>query len=190
VLIILISFYLSIQEKGIENFLQIIIPVKYDTYAVDLWSRSSHKIGLWVRGQMVVGFVVGVLIYLILSLLGIEYALLLALIAGVMEMVPYGIWVALIPAFAFSYLSSGVSSAFMVTGAYLIVHQFEVFLFAPLIIKKIVGLSPIVIILSVLIGFELGGFWGAILAIPVAVIVMEFLSDVEKDKILARSGNK
>ena len=190
VLIILVSFYLSIQEKGIENFLQIIIPVKYDDYAVDLWSRSSLKIGLWVKGQMLVGFVVGVLIYLILSLLGIEYALLLALITGVMEMVPYGILVAMIPTFAFSYLSNGLGSALMVTGAYLIVHQFEVFLFAPLIIKKIVGLSPIVIILSVVIGFELGGFWGAILAIPISVVVMEFLSDVEKNKILLKTSNE
>jgi len=104
-------------------------------------------------------------------------------------MVPYGILVALIPTFAFSYISNGFASAFMVAGAYIIVHQFEVFLFSPLIIKKIVGLSPIVIILSVLIGFELGGIWGAIISIPMAVIIMEFLSDIEKDKILARTKN-
>ncbi len=187
ILIILISFYLSIQEKGIENFLKIIIPVQYDDYAVDLWARSSRKIGLWVKGQMLLATVVGILIYLILSLLGIQYALLLALIAGIMEMVPYGILVALVPTFAFSYLSGGLGSALEVTGAYIIVHQFEVFLFSPLIIKKIVGLSPIVIILSVLMGFQLGSFWGAVLAIPVAVVFMEFLSDIEKDKILARS---
>lgn len=190
VLIVLISFYLSIQEKGIENFLQIIIPAKYDDYAVDLWTRSSRKIGLWVRGQMLIGVVVGILIYLILSLLGIQYALLLAIIAGIMEMVPYGILVAMIPTFAFSYLSNGIGSAIMVTGVYVIVHQFEVFLFSPLIIKKIVGLSPIVIILAVVVGFELGSFWGAILAIPLAVIVMEFLSDLEKDKILLKSSNE
>jgi predicted PurR-regulated permease PerM len=190
ILIIILSFYLSIQEKGIENFLRVIIPIEYEEYAVDLWARSSHKIGLWVRGQMLVGLVVGVLIYLILALLGVEYAFLLAIIAGIMEMVPYGIWVAFVPAFAFSYVSSGLSSALMVTGAYLIVHQFEVFLFAPLIIKKAVGLSPIVIILSVVIGFELGGFWGAILSIPVSVVLMEYLNDLEKDKILARTINK
>jgi len=188
ILIILISFYLSIQERGIENFLRLIVPIQYDDYVVDLWERSRRKIALWMKGQVVLGLVVAVLTYLTLSLLGIEYALLLSIIAGVMELVPYGILVALIPAFTFSYLSGGVGSALMVTGAYLIIHQFEVFLFAPLIIKKIVGLSPIVIILSALIGFELGGFWGVVLAIPVAVIVMEFLSDIEKDKILARTN--
>lgn len=188
ILIILISFYLSIQERGIENFLRIITPIQYEDYVVDLWERSRKKIALWMKGQVVLGFVVAVLTYLTLSLLGIEYALLLSIIAGIMELVPYGILVALIPAFTFSYLSGGISSALMVTGAYLIIHQFEVFLFAPLIIKKIVGLSPIVIILSALIGFELGGFWGIVLAIPVAVIVMEYLSDIERDKILARTN--
>jgi predicted PurR-regulated permease PerM len=188
ILIIVVSFYFSIQEKGIENFLLIIVPAKYDEYIVDLWLRGSRKIGLWVKGQMLLGFVIGVLIYLMLSLMGIEYALLLAIIAGVMEMVPYGILFAMIPTFAFSYVSGGISSALMVTGAYFIVHQFEVFLFAPLIIKKIVGLSPIVIILAVVVGFELSGFWGAILAIPVSIVLMEFLGDLEKDKILSRTN--
>ena len=190
VLIILLSFYFSIQEKGIENFLRIIIPIKYEDYVVDLWARGSHKIGLWVKGQMLLGFVVGVLIYLILSLLGVEYALLLAIITGLMEMVPYGILVAMIPVISFSYISDGFGSALMVAGAYIIIHEFDVFLFTPLIIKKIVGLSPIVIILAVVAGFELGSFWGSILAIPVAVIVMEFLSDLEKDKILARTNKR
>ena len=190
ILIVLVSFYPSIQEKGIENFLRLIFPIQHENYVVDLWERSRRKIALWMKGQVILGIVVAVLIYLILSLLGIEYALLLSIIVGVMELVPYGILVAMIPAFTFSYLSGGIASALMVTGAYLIIHQFEVFLFAPLIIKKIVGLSPIVIILSVLIGFELGGFWGLVLAIPVAIIVMEFLSDIEKNKIIARTSNK
>ena len=158
-LIVLISFYLSIQENGIENFLRIIFPIKYEGYVVDLWERSRRKIALWIKGQVVLGLVITVLTYLLLSLLGIEYALLLSIIAGVLELVPYGIIVALIPAFSFSYLSGGISTALMVSGAYLIIHQFEVFLFAPLIIKKIVGLSPIIIILSMLIGFELSGWY-------------------------------
>ena len=188
ILIILISFYLSIQEKGIENFLRIIFPIKHEEYVVDLWNRSSRKIALWMKGQVVLALVVAVLVYLMLSLLGVEYALLLAIIAGIMEMVPYGVLVAMIPAFAFSFISGGLGKALMAAGAYLIIHEFEVFLFAPVIIKKIVGLSPIVIILSVLIGFELGGIWGAVLSIPLAVIAMEFLSDIEKNKILAKSN--
>ena len=189
-MIVLISFYLSIQEKGIENFLRLILPMKYEEYVVDLWNRSSRKIALWVKGQLLLGFVVGVLVYLVLSLLGIQYALLLAIIAGVMELIPYGVIVALIPAISFSYFSGGISSAVMVGGAYLIIHQFEVFLFAPLIIKKIVGLSPIVIILAALIGYELASIWGMVLAIPLTILLVEFTNDIEKNKILARTKHE
>ncbi|OGI75952.1 hypothetical protein A3C67_01125 [Candidatus Nomurabacteria bacterium RIFCSPHIGHO2_02_FULL_42_19] len=189
-MIILISFYLSIQERGIENFLRVILPIKHEDYVVDLWNRSSRKIALWVKGQLLLGLVVGVLIYLTLSLLGVQYALLLAIIAGIMELIPYGILVALIPAISFSYLSGGLGSALMVTGAYLIVHQFEVFLFAPLIIKKVVGLSPIVIILAALIGFELASFWGVVLAIPLSILVVELSNDIEKRKILTKTNDK
>ncbi len=186
VLIVVISFYLSIQDRGIENFLRIVIPLKYEPYVVDLWRRASRKIALWMKGQVVLAIVVAVLSYLVLSLLGIEYALVLSIIVGLTEFVPYGIIIALIPAFSFSYISGGWPDALMVTGAYLIIQQFEAFLFTPLIIEKVVGLSPVVIILSVLIGFELGGAWGVLLSIPVAVAAMEFLSDIEKNKILAR----
>jgi predicted PurR-regulated permease PerM len=189
-MIVLISFYLSIQEKGIENFLRIILPLKYEEYAVDLWGRSQKKIALWMKGQMLLGILIAILTYLMLSLLGIKYALLLALIAGIMELVPYGILIALIPAISFSFLSGGVSSALMVAGSYIILHQFEAFLFSPLIIKSVVGLSPLVVILAALIGFELGGLWGLILAIPVAVFVMELMSDLEKKKIYLKISNE
>ncbi len=192
ILIILVSFYLSIQEKGIEKFLRIILPMEHEEYAVDLWERSRRKIALWMKGQMLLGVLIAILTYLMLSLLGIEYALLLAIIAGAMELIPYGILVALIPAAYFSYLSGGVPNALMVVGAYIILHQFEVFLFSPLVIKNVVGLSPLVVILAAVIGFELGGFWGLVLAIPVAVFLMELVSDIEKHKVFARekNGNK
>src|SRR3990167_8456483 len=158
ILIVLISFYLSIQEKGIEKFLRIILPIKYEEYAVDLWERSRRKIALWMKGQMLLGILITILTYLMLSLMGIQYALLLALIAGIMELVPYGILVALIPAFSFS----------------------------PLVIKSVVGLSPLVVIIAAVVGFELGGFWGLVLAIPVAVFIMELMSDLEKKKISSK----
>jgi len=190
VLIVIISFYLSIQEKGIENFLRIILPAKQEDYVIDLWGRVSKKIAFWMKGQMLLGVLVTVLTYLVLSILGIDYALLLSLITGIMELIPYGILIALIPAVSFSYLSGGFSSALMVAGAYLIIHQFEIYLFSPLIIKRVTGLSPLVIILAVLIGYELAGFWGFILAIPGAVLLMELLNDVEKHKIFAKTKNE
>lgn len=182
IVIIVISFYLSIEERGIEKFLRIILPIKYEDYAVDLWRRSRRKIGLWFKGQVLIGILVAVLIYLALSLIGIPYALLLAIIAGLLEFIPYGIIIALVPAISFSFVSGGVSMALIVGGVYIIVHQFEVYLFQPLIINKVVGLSPLVVILAVLVGFELGGFWGILLSVPLAVFLMELVSDIEKKR--------
>lgn len=188
VLIMVMSFYLSIQEKGIEDFLRIILPMSVEDYAVDLWDRSRRKIAYWIKGQMFLGLLVAILTYLVLSILGIQYALLLAIIAGIMELVPYGVIIALVPAASLSYLSSGLGSALSVAGAYLIIHQFEAFLFTPLVVKRVVGLSPLVVILSVLAGFELAGVWGVFLAIPVAVIIMEIMNDIEKRKTVVRAG--
>jgi len=190
VLIIIISFYLSVQEKGIEKFLRIILPFKYEEYVINLWNRASKKIGLWVRGQLLLGILIAVLTYLVLSVMGVKYALLLSIIAGIMELIPYGILLALVPAVSFTYLSSGIPMALMVFGAYMIIHQFDIFLFTPLIIKKVVGLSPFVIILAVLIGFELGGFWGLLLSIPGAVLFVEIMDDVEKNKSLKRKKDE
>lgn len=187
ILIIVISFYLSVQEKGIENFLRIVLPVSVEDYVVDLWQRSRRKIAYWIKGQMFLGLLVAVLTYLVLSILGVKYALLLAIIAGIMELIPYGVILALVPAVSFSYLDGGVSSALLVAGAYLIIHQFEVFIFTPLVVNRVVGLSPLVVILSVLIGFELAGIWGIFLAIPVAVVIMEIMNDAEKRKIMIRN---
>ncbi|OGI90786.1 hypothetical protein A2911_01965 [Candidatus Nomurabacteria bacterium RIFCSPLOWO2_01_FULL_40_15] len=190
ILIIVISFYLSIQERGIENFLRIILPIQYENYAVDLWERTRVKIALWIKGQLVLGLIDAVLVYLVLSLLGVQYALLLAIVAGIMGLIPYGTLIALIPAVSISYLSGGISDALMVAGAYLIIHQFEIFLFTPLLIKSVVGLSPFVIILAALAGFELGSFWGLVLAIPAAVFLMELMSDMEKHKAFTRTKNE
>ncbi|MCX6752850.1 MAG: AI-2E family transporter [Candidatus Nomurabacteria bacterium] len=190
VLIIVISFYLSIQEKGIESFLRIVVPQKHEDYAVDLWERVRRKIALWIKGQMMLGLIVGILVYLVLSILGIQYALLLAVLTGIFELVPYGMIVSMVPAIGLGYLSSGFSGALMVGGAYFIIHQFEAYLLAPLIVKRVTGLSPLIVILALLVGFNLAGFWGVVLAIPGAVFIMELLNDIEKHKIFTKEQNE
>lgn len=187
VLIVIISFYLSISEKGIENFLRVIIPDKSEEYIISLWQRTEHKIGLWMQGQVLIGLIIGVLTYLGLTILGVKYSLVLAIMTGLFEIVPFGIYIAIIPAMMFSYLDGGVTLSLLTLALYLILHQFETYLIYPLIIKKVIGISPLVVILSVLIGWELAAFWGVILAIPFAVCLFEFLDDVEKKKVFSRS---
>jgi predicted PurR-regulated permease PerM len=188
VLIIVISFYLSIKEKGVEGFLRIVTPLRHEEYVIGLWRRTERKIGLWIQGQMLLGIIIGVLTYLGLVVLGVKYALVIAIITALAELIPFGMFLAVIPAVVFGYFDGGVSTSLMVLGLYIIIQQFENYLIYPLVVKKVLGISPLIVILSLLIGAELAGFWGIILAIPCATCLLEFLDDLEKKKIISRSA--
>lgn len=182
ILLIVLSFYLSINKGSIEAFLRAILPKEHEAYAISLWQRTERKIGLWFQGQLLLGVVVGVLTYLGLLIFNVKYALLLALLAAVMELIPFGIFLAAIPAVAAGYATSGTIGAITVAAIYVIIQQFENNLIQPLILKKVIGISTLVIILALLIGVKLAGFWGVMLAIPGAVLLMEILNDIEKKK--------
>ena len=188
ILVVVISFYLSIERDGISKFLQIVVPASHEDYAVDLWRRTQRKIALWMQGQLVLGLLIAVLTYLGLSILGLQYALLLALIAGIMELIPFGIILAAIPAISFGYMDGGITMALLVAGFYTIVQQFENYLIAPLVVQKATGVSPLVVILSVLVGAQLAGFWGLILAVPVVVAILEYSNDVERNKVIEKAA--
>lgn len=188
-LIFIISFYLSITEKGIENFLRIVTPDVHKEYLINLWQRTERKIGLWMQGQMLMGVIVGVLAYLGLTIIGVKYSLVLALMVIIAELVPFGLVIATIPALLFAYLDGGVTIAAITLGFYLILGQFETYLIYPLIVKRATGISPLVVILSVLIGAELAGIWGVFLAVPMAVCLIEFFDDLEKKKVLAGNND-
>ena len=188
VLIFIISFYLSIQENGIQKFLRIVTPPKHENYVVGLWERTQHKIALWLKGQLILGLIIAVLTFIVLTLLGIPYALVLALATGLFELIPFGVTLAMIPATGFAYVQGGIKLAVFVFISYFVIQQIENYVFQPLIVKRVVGISPLVVILSVLAGFELLGFWGLILAVPVTVALLEYVDDIEKKKVAFEDG--
>lgn len=183
ILIVIFSFYLSMQEKGIEAFLKVITPIRHESYVIDLWKRTERKIGLWVQGQMLLGIIIGLLVYLGLTIIGVKYALLIAILAAVSELIPFGLILATVPAVMFAYLGGGVTLGAIVLAFFFIIQQFENYLIAPLIVQRVIGISPIIMIIALLVGATLAGFWGLILAIPVAVCILEYVSDLEKKKL-------
>jgi predicted PurR-regulated permease PerM len=183
ILIIVLSFYLAVQEGGVEKFLRIITPIKNEVYIIDLWKRSQRKIGYWMQGQMLLGIVVGVLVYLGLMILGVENALILAVLAGVLEIIPlFGPILAAIPAIMFGFADGGLTVGLLVLGLFIIIQQFENHLIYPLVVKKVVGVSPIIVILALIIGAKLAGFLGILLSVPITSVLMEFIDDLQKDK--------
>jgi Predicted permease len=188
-LIVILSFYLAVEEDGVGKFLRIVTPVKREKYILDLWNRSRQKIGLWMQGQLLMSVIIAVLAYLGLLLIGLPNALLLAVGAGLFEIIPvFGPILAAIPAVIIGFGHGGMSMVLLVIGLFVIIQQFENQLIYPLVVKKVIGVPPMVSILALIIGAKLAGFLGMIISVPLAAIFIEFISDLEKGK-LAKSSD-
>ncbi|QSH39096.1 AI-2E family transporter [Candidatus Kaiserbacteria bacterium] len=189
-LIVVFSFYFAINEKGIEEFLRVMTPIKHENYVLGLWRRTQRKIGLWMQGQFLLAVLIGVLTYLGLSILGIQYALVLAVIAGIMELIPvFGPILAAIPAVAIAFVNGGPAIALVVVALFLIIQQFENHLIYPLVVTKVVGVPPILVILALLIGAKLAGILGILLAVPIVAGVQEVFNDLEKARHIPEHEN-
>lgn len=183
ILIVVLSFYFAMQEHGIENFIKIIIPFSSEAYALDLWARSKAKIGKWMQGQLLLGVLIFVLVYLGLTIFGVPYAMTLALLAGVFEIIPvFGPILSAIPGVILAFATGGASLALIIAAFYLLVQQFESHLIYPLVVRKVVGVPPILVILALIIGGELAGVIGILISVPVAAAIMEFVEDIERKK--------
>ena len=188
ILIIVLSFYLAVQEEGVDDFLRIVAPVKHHDYIIDLWKRSQRKIALWLQGQVILGIVVGVLVYIMLVSVGIPHALILALLAAMLEIIPvFGPIISSVPAILVAFTDRGAGIGILVVCLYLVIYQLESQVFYPLVVKKIVGVSPIVVILALVIGAKLGGVLGALIAVPLSAVLMEYIHDIEKYKNAERA---
>jgi len=186
VLIIVLSFYLAVQEQGIDNFIRLVASDQYEEYLIDLWKRSRKKIGYWMQGQVLLGVLIGVFVYLGLAIFGIKYALLLAVLAAIFEIIPvFGPILSAVPAVLLGF-SEGYVMGLFILGFYIIIQQFENHLIYPLVVRKIVGIPPILVILALIVGGQLFGFLGILIAVPVATVLMEVLSDHERRKLAGR----
>lgn len=183
VLAIIISFYLSVQKRGVQRILSSISPFNHRDYIMDIWERAQKKLGRWLQGQLFLGVIVGVLVYVGLYFLDIKYALLLAILAGVLEIFPYiGPVIAAVPAIIVGFLQAPILGVWVLV-LYIAVQQLENYLIVPLVIGRVVGLNPIIVIMALLIGAKLGGILGMILAVPITAVLAEFVKDAVKKKI-------
>ena len=135
-----------------------------------------------MQGQLILGLLIGVITYLgLVVFFGFQQALLLAFLAAFAELIPLaGPIIAGAPAVAIGLEVGGVSMAVGVLVFYLVVQMIENQLIYPLVVKKVVGVPSLLVIISLVIGAQLFGFLGVLLAIPLSATLMEFIKDVEK----------
>ena len=146
----------------------------------------EHQLGGWVRGQLILMLVIGLIIYAGLSLLSVPYAAPLALLAAFLEILPnLGPTISAIPSIIIAMITGGPVMGVVVLVFYILVQQLENNLLVPKVMSDNVDVSPLISIMSILIGLEIAGVIGALLAIPVYIVVRSIYSTWFKNLILA-----
>ncbi len=171
--VITISAYISLDH---DNFIKIIInqfrDKKTQKRVKKLIVDIEDNLGSWLRGQITLSLIAGLLVWIMLTILGSPYALPLAMLAALLDSIPnFGATLAAVPAIAVAFLSGNPIQIFGVPLGYILIQQFENQILGPRIMANAVGLPPIVVILSLLVGAQLYGLTGILLAVPIAGMV-------------------
>jgi len=176
--VLVFTFYLLLERKHTEALLTDVMGNGAAAKTISVVEAVEKRLGAWVQGQLFLMFLIGVFVYIGLLLLHVEYALPLALIAGILEIVPIvGPIMAAIPAVLVA-LAVSPFLALSVVALYFIVQQIENHIVIPIVMRKSVGLSPVITITALMIGGRLAGMVGAILAVPVVLVLMAIVGSL------------
>jgi predicted PurR-regulated permease PerM len=181
--ILALAFYMSVEPESLRNFLLSVTPKHRKKYVSGFYRRMHKRVGKWLLGMLSIMFFVFCVYALILTLLGVPYAIFLALLGGLLEIIPYiGPMIASIPAIILGFLVSPVTGVLVAVG-YLGAQQVQNHIVTPNVMRKAVGISPVTTIVAMLAGAQLAGVLGIILAVPTATIVTGFVDDLIEGRV-------
>src|SRR5581483_954688 len=166
--VLVISFYLVAEKDGMKRFVSSLIPTVHHHSINTFLEKMQKKMGLWILGQVIASVVMFLVTWAGLELLHVQYALVLAVIAGLLEVVPYiGPILSAVPAMFFALVQGSPGLMLAVAILYLVLHELEGYVLIPKIMEKTVGGSPLAILLGILIGYQLYGVLGIVIAVPI-----------------------
>jgi predicted PurR-regulated permease PerM len=166
-LLTVVYFWLT-EHARLQRYVLAFVSRQRRARARDIWNQAETRLGMWVRGQLILMGALGLATSVAYTVLGVPAALLLGVIAALAEGIPIvGPLLGAIPAVL---LAATVSPelALEVAGVYLVLQVIEGNVLVPIVMRNTVGISPFLVILSVLVGAAAGGFVGALLAVPIA----------------------
>lgn len=171
--VIVFTVYMLLDFDNLRNKFIKLFAKKYQNDVKIVMNRIEVKLGGWLRGQVLLMVIIGFATYLGLLLLGVDYALALALIAGILEIVPIiGPVLSAVPALIVAFAISPLTGL-GVLGLYILIQQLENHLVVPKVMQKAVGFNPLVTIVALMVGGNLLGLIGAILAVPITIVFFE-----------------
>lgn len=178
VIVLVITFYLVAQDEKAKTLVHDWVAKKHQKFVLKTIEELQAQMSKWFLGQATLSLIIGVMVYLALTLLGVEGALVLALFAGLLEFIPYlGPILSSIPIVFVAFTQSPILGL-LALAALIIIQQLENHIIVPKVMQKAVGLNPLVSIISMLVGARLFGVIGALLAIPFATALMVVVREV------------
>ena len=178
-IVIVLAFYFVTEEHSIKRGLLRVLPVKQVPLADRLITNLQFWLGGWARGQIILSVIIGVCVYIALSLIGVPYAFALALLAGLLEFIPYAG-----PIFSgifgvFFALTVSPAIALITAIAYYIIQSLENNVIVPKVMQKAAGVNPVLSFVMILLAFEALGVIGVFLGVPIASIIMAVAESID-----------
>lgn len=192
ILVLILTFFMVVNKRNTSNFFHSLFPRKYSGYISVKTKEVSVRIGEWVRGQVLLALAMGVLTFIVFSIIGLDYALTLAMVSALAEFIPYlGPLITFLSAGLIALNQDPVLLLWLIP-AYAVMQFLEGNIMVPLIVGKSVGLNPVVVLFALLAGATIGvkiggsialGLVGMIIAVPMANIISIFVEDyTERNK--------
>lgn len=183
IFVLIAAFYLVIEKNVGERFSKFFFSrdKELEEKILRFWHLAEKQAGLWLQGYFFLSLIVGTLVYIGLSIIGVKYALVLSVLAGTLEIVPFlGPFFSMVVGFFLVFFQGGFVLALWAVFVFFIVQQIENYLIIPLVMKSRVNLNPLMIVVVLFIGAELGGVLGAILAIPLTAIFLRIYREINQ----------
>ena len=166
-----LAYYFLRDLERLTLHLELLVPASFRKTAVRMFSSVHHEIGAFLRGQLLISLIIGVLSAAALMLAGVRSFLALGLIVGLFNMIPYfGPLLGAVPAVLMA-LTQGIGTSLLAAAALFAVQQLDSLFISPRIMGAITGLHPGVVLLAITLGSSLGGVGGMLLAIPAALAI-------------------
>jgi predicted PurR-regulated permease PerM len=163
------TFYFLLERRHLRQFLNNFVGAKAERKITDIFRKVEVRLSNWIAGQLALMLIIGLATYIGLMLLGVKFALPLAIIAGILEIVPIlGPLISSVPSVIIA-LSVSPILALAVAALYFIIQQIENNIVVPLVMRRAVGLPPLITITAIIIGGKLAGVSGIIISIPLVV---------------------
>lgn len=180
--VLVLTFYLLLERSKLDALIAHFF-IGREERVKKIIRQIEEKLGSWMRGQLVLSLIIGILVYVVLTFLAVPYALPLSILAGILEVVPMiGPIIASVPSILVAYLTSPVLGLITAV-SFFVIQQMENHIIVPQVMKKAVGLNPLIVILAVAIGGRLLGVSGALLAVPITVVIQLIIEGALKEEV-------